>query len=528
MLLVPLDTALMRIAIYDRWLHTLGGGERELGALAEALQDDHEVHIITHQPADLGLLAERLNLHVAANALRVVPFDPGYDAVASASANYDLLINMSHGDLFVPRARHSLLRVFFPQPADLGPMADGTPIHLIDGWYRPEDGFVWTGRVAQISLRRTPRARWTPGSPYLHVELHGWRPAGAPPAIVKLSGNGIPLGERTLPPGGTWTTWRIALRGSLAPASVLELRFEATTFNPSALGMGDDNRELGVAIAHMGVNEGMFQGSKVGTRLDDQALYSSMLRQQVLPAARKYDMLLANSQFTQRWIDRRWNLVSEVLYPPIDVAALVPTAKQPLILSVGRFFAGSHNKKHLPMIAAFRTLYDEGLRGWEYHLVGGCDESMPEHLAYLNEVRAAAAGYPIVVHVNIAYGQLRALYGTASIFWHATGYEEDEERDPERFEHFGISTVEAMAAGGVPIVIGKAGQVEIVEHARNGLLWQTLPELAQQTLIVIKQPSLRDALAAEAQASAQRFAPEPFAAATRRIVAGFSELTTDN
>ena len=295
--------------------------------------------------------------------------------------------------------------------------------------------------------------------------------------------------------------------------------------------MADDNRELGVALAHIGVDEGIFQGSKVGMKLDDQRLYSMMLRQQVLPAARRYDMLLANSQFTQRWIERRWNLASEVLYPPVDVATLVPTAKQPLILSVGRFFAGSHNKKHLPMIAAFRTLYDEGLRGWEYHLVGGCDESMPEHLAYLNEVRAAAAGYPIVVHVNIPYGQLQALFGAASIFWHATGYEEDEEREPERFEHFGISTVEAMAAGGVPIVIGKAGQIEIVKHGRNGLLWQTLPELAQQTLNLIEQPSLQDALAAEAQASAQRFAPEPFADATRRIVAGLTDHrppTTDH
>ena len=42
------------------------------------------------------------------------------------------------------------------------------------------------------------------------------------------------------------------------------------------------------------------------------------------------------------------------------------------------------------MIQAFRELYDAGLRGWEYHLIGGCDEAMPEHRDYLAQVRAAA------------------------------------------------------------------------------------------------------------------------------------------
>ncbi len=135
----------MRIAIYDRWLHTLGGGERELGAFAEAVQHDHDVHIITHQPADLALLAERLNLDVAPDALRVVPFDPRYEAVAAASADYDLLVNMSHGDLFVPRSRHSLLRVFFPHAATT---ANASPVALDEGWYQPEDDFAWTGSVA--------------------------------------------------------------------------------------------------------------------------------------------------------------------------------------------------------------------------------------------------------------------------------------------------------------------------------------------------------------------------------------------
>ncbi len=508
----------MRIAIYDRWLHTLGGGERELGAFAEAVQHDHDVHIITHQPADLALLAERLNLHVAPDALRVVPFDPRYEAVAAASARYDLLVNMSHGDLFVPRSRHSLLRVFFPHAA--ATTADASALVLDEGWYQPEDDFAWTGNVARMTLERGARSRWSLGTPHLGLDLHGWRPAGAHPASVQISVNGVRLAQRVLPTDGAWTTWRVPLPAVVAQARRLALTIETTTFNPFAAGLANDNRDLGIAVKNVRVEEGRFAASTTMTPADPQH-YAAMLRQQVLPAAQSYDVLLANSRFTQHWIERRWHLPSEVLYPPIDVAALVPTTKQPMILSVGRFFAGSHNKKHLAMIAAFRALHDQGLRGWEYHLVGGCDETMPEHRAYLDSVRAAAVGYPIVVHVNIPFEHLHALYGVASIFWHATGYQEDEEREPERFEHFGISTVEAMAARCVPIVIGKAGQTEIVDHERNGLLWHSLTDLERETLRVIEQPRLRDELAQAAHRRAQDFAPAPFERMTRQILARF-------
>ena len=41
------------------------------------------------------------------------------------------------------------------------------------------------------------------------------------------------------------------------------------------------------------------------------------------------------------------------------------------------------------------------------------------------------------------------------------------------FEHFGITTVEAMAAGCVPVVIDKADQREIVRHVTDGYRWTT-------------------------------------------------------
>ena len=87
------------------------------------------------------------------------------------------------------------------------------------------------------------------------------------------------------------------------------------------------------------------------------------------------------------------------------------------------------------------------------------------------------------------------LFASSSIFWVATGLGEDEEKAPWLFEHFGITTVEAMAAGCVPVVIDKAGQREIVRHGTDGYRWTTLAELEALTRMVAGDEALRARLA---------------------------------
>ena len=58
-------------------------------------------------------------------------------------------------------------------------------------------------------------------------------------------------------------------------------------------------------------------------------------------------------------------------------------------------------------------------------------------------------------------------------------------------EHFGITTVEAMAAGCVPVVINKAGQREIVEDGVSGFLWNTWGELKDRTQLLAEDGNLR-------------------------------------
>ncbi len=134
------------------------------------------------------------------------------------------------------------------------------------------------------------------------------------------------------------------------------------------------------------------------------------------------------------------------------------------------------------------------------------------HARYLDQVYAAAQGYPIHVEASLPFEKLVQRYQHAAVYWHAAGFGEDEERAPIKAEHFGITTVEAMAAGCVPVVVARGGQTELVTHGVDGYLWQTLDELDAYTLRLLQDEELRRTMAAAARQSARRFDQRHFTA----------------
>ena len=220
-----------------------------------------------------------------------------------------------------------------------------------------------------------------------------------------------------------------------------------------------------------------------------------------------YQQRIANSHFTKEWTKRRWGIDCEVIYPPVDTSFDIEE-KANLILSVGRFATEGHSKKQLEMLSAFKEVSDD-LREWEYFCVGGVDDSAAGR-EYFEKATSIAGNTAAHVKANIDRACLKSLYQRSKIFWHAAGFGDDEERQPELSEHFGIVTVEAMAAGCVPIVINKGGQREIVEHGVSGFLWNTLEELKEFTLRAARDEQLRMRMADAARARAQMFSAENF------------------
>jgi glycosyltransferase involved in cell wall biosynthesis len=223
-----------------------------------------------------------------------------------------------------------------------------------------------------------------------------------------------------------------------------------------------------------------------------------------------YDAIVCYSQFVSEHVSRRLGVDACVIPPPVDLPLAGEGPKQPQILAVGRFFRGGHNKRHETLIRAFRLLTERSSEaGWRLHLAGGAHDDRSAR-TYLDGLREQAAGLPVEFHVNVPAAELAELYRGSALFWHAAGEGEDPDRHPERLEHFGITTVEAMAHGCVPVVIGLGGQPEIVSDGEDGHLWRTVDELVEISAALIADPDRRAAMARRARETAGRFSRERF------------------
>ena len=383
---------MMRVGMYNRWLQTLGGGERYSLAIAEYLSQSCQVEVISHAPVDMYFAAQRLGLSLDNVAVKVIP-PASVSVLTHLSAQFDLFINASNWDFFHSLAPKSALLIFFP--------------------YHPGNP-TWAQIRYQVGRRLN-------------------RPALS--AIVRAL-----LGKRL---------------------------------------------------------------SGMQTKLDN------LIDPNFLKAVDSYSQLWVISQFSQQWTQRYWRRPTHLLYPPVAIEQIQPQPKQQIILNVGRFFAGNHNKKHLVMIDAFKQLVSQGFEGWELHLAGGSTPGVL-HEEYLHQVREASRGLPVHLHVDLDRPALLELYGKSAIYWHASGFGEDEDKAPHKLEHFGITTVEAMAAGCVPVVIAKGGQLELVEHEVNGLLWQSMPQLISLSASLITDKTHSERLATAAIARSRQFSHAVF------------------
>ncbi len=221
----------------------------------------------------------------------------------------------------------------------------------------------------------------------------------------------------------------------------------------------------------------------------------------------RINKIICNSYFTKRFVDKEYGVKSIVIYPPVDVKEFRPRRKEDLIFSVGRFSQLEQAKRQDVLIKAFKKFFDSGYGGWKLVLAGGTEVGVDD---YVRKLRRSAKNYPIRILESPSFSQIKELYGKAKIFWMASGYGIEERKNPKKVEHFGITTVEAMAAGAVPIIFVAGGHKEIIADGENGFLWKDTNSLLKSTKRVIEEKGLVKKLSTKAKIDSRVYEYERF------------------
>lgn len=495
-----------KAAIYDKWLFTLGGGEQVAFIFAHILAKlGFQTEILTHQRIDQKQIDKKFGINLKNITIKYLP-DLNLQQLSELSREYNLFANHSQLDYFPCYAKHSILYVSFPDKIKSG-LINLLKKTIIVPFLRYF--FIYISRYEnfqtsanQYLINNQSKLFFNHPQKKVQIKLlfNQMVISVLDQLFLKVNDQNQSIQiQRTVNPNTNMVTFNI----NSFQKNISNITFCLPEINPDL--------HLKIYLKKININnfryfcyqlfkyflprfEIRLHGGDATTNINDLTSYSK---------------IYCHSNYVQKWINNYWHLPSEVLYPPVAVDQFKPAKnKKNIILNIGRFFVSGHSKKQLDLVKVFKKIIDQGIKDWELHLVGSVADADIHH-QYFNQVIEESKLYPIFIHQNLSFTELKDLLSVSKIYWHATGLDENQEKNPINCEHFGISTVEAMAAGAVPVVINKGGQPEIVIE-NTGYLWNTRKELIYQTINLINHPELMFTIGKAAIKRAQFFSQENY------------------
>jgi glycosyltransferase involved in cell wall biosynthesis len=178
--------------------------------------------------------------------------------------------------------------------------------------------------------------------------------------------------------------------------------------------------------------------------------------------SKKYK-IYCNSKYTQSWLKKLWEVDSIIIYPPIDIPKKYPKNKKNFILSTGRI---SSDKNYEFVINLFKKI---SINFPDYRLFI-CGKKQDEN--YLSKLRKMAKGYNIQFKTDLSDKELNNIYSQSKIFIQAKGLNVDSQKYPGLLEHFGMTIVESMSYGCIPLAPNLGGYPETIQNNFSGFIFK--------------------------------------------------------
>jgi alpha-1,2-mannosyltransferase len=238
---------------------------------------------------------------------------------------------------------------------------------------------------------------------------------------------------------------------------------------------------------------------------------------QILDSVSKtYDLMmrnsivLTNSEFSKRAIEKLYgpSIKSIVIYPPVDVeefrnAALDSKKREDKILVVSRF---SPDKQLENTIEIFKILSKNLKMDAKMVLVGNIAADDRQYLEKLRQlIHNYDLGDRVSVEVEASFDRILELMQMSKIYLH-----------PLRGEPFGMSIVEAMSAGLIPVVPDEGGYTEFVPKCYQFSTHQQAAEITAK--ILIASDNSMQTKRNQLSESVAKFSTEHFRAGLRKVI----------
>ncbi|MEM2146881.1 MAG: glycosyltransferase [Candidatus Jordarchaeaceae archaeon] len=202
--------------------------------------------------------------------------------------------------------------------------------------------------------------------------------------------------------------------------------------------------------------------------------------------------LLTNSKFTKYIIKQYLSREALVLHPPVDVKKYwnENIKRKNYVITVSKF-TPKRNLHIIPLIAQLT-------KNVKFFIIGKADKySLTTIKKLLQYVKYCGVKDRVIPFYNIPESNLINLLSNAKIYLHTVP-----------FEHFGISIVEAMASGCIPLVHRSGGPwLDILnqQQGKNGFSYATVEEAAQLIDTIMNNEDVYKAISMNARKRATRY-----------------------